>query len=369
MKFRSLLILFILLSIFPYPALSSVSGTSSTGILVPLYTTPDDAGWNLVIDAKGNHTNVPFVAIVNPSNGPDVVNCTMSPYQEGIHRLQEKGIIVLGYVYTQWGHRMLSGSGSAEQDIASWKTCYPNINGIFFDEMNTSSSSINYYNTLDIYSKLQNFSLNYVFGNPGQDTSPNFIGAVDTLAIFENPVPLHLADLMGINNWHEYHGKKNFAFLLFNQPYMLDPSTIGNYSNYVNYMYVTDNPGNGHSPYNSTTTYPWNTTSTYLKQLAADLDKESIMLSIRSVNSLGIPIMGYYIQVNQSGNWIPSGFTPLDYNATDGVRYLITANSFANCMFDHWQDTTSENSSRSILVNSTKVVLTAVYKNHNGICL
>lgn len=369
MKLRSLLILLVSLSLFPWSVPSDVFGSSSSGILVPLYTPPTDNGWNIVLDAKGNHTNVPFVVILNPNNGPDATNCTMSPYQAGINRLQEKGIIVLGYVYTQWGNRPLSGLGSAEQDIDSWKKCYPTVNGIFFDEMNTSSSSVDYYKILNAYSKLQNFSSHDIFGNPGQDTSPDFVGSVDTLVIFENPTTLYPANLLENNIWHKYYDKKNFAFLLFDQTNMPNSDVIGNYSNYVSYMYVTDNPGNGHSPYNSSTTYPWNTTSTYLMDLAAGLDKKSSILSVRSVNLLGIPLSGYYVQLNQSGNWIPSGFTPLDYNATYGVPYLITANSFGNCIFDHWKDTVSENASRMVLVNSTKINLTAVYKSHNGICL
>lgn len=365
MRFKSSLLLFLPFLLFPVP----VFGIASTGILVPLYMPPTDNGWAQVLDTKGNHTNVPFVAIVNPSNGPDTGNCTNSAYHAGIRHLQEKDISVLGYVYTQWTKRALSGNGSAEQDIASWKQCYPSINGIFLDEMNTSSSSVDYYKTLDNYTKLLNFTSNHVFGNPGQDTSPNFIGTVNTLTIFEDPGTLRLADLAGYNSWREYHDKQNYALLLLGQSHMPSPYEIGIYSNYVGYMYITDNPGNGHSPYNSTTASPWNTTSTYLMNLASVLDKNSTILSVKSVNLYGIPISGYYIHINQSGNWIPSGFTPLDYRATTGVPYLITANSFANCMFDHWQDTVSANASRLILANSTKITLTAVYKNHDGICL
>lgn len=346
--------------------ISAVS--SSTGILVPLYVLPNSTDWNLVVDAKGNHTRVPFVAIVNPSNGPDADNCTNSSYQGGIHRLHDKGIVVLGYVYTQWGNRALVGPNSVEDSIASWKKCYPDINGIFLDEMNSSSAAADYYRTIYLFSNLENFSMNYIFGNPGQDTSPNLLGVVSTLNIFEDPGVLNFTSLAGEDNWHEFYNKQNFSFLLFGNASIPSQSVIGNYSNYVSYLYVTDNTGNGHSIYNSTTAFPWNTTSTYLMQLAADLDRPSAEISVKSVNSSGQPIRGYYIHVDQSGHWIPSGFTPLYYNATQGIGYTFTANSFAGCIFDHWQDTGSTNSSRYVIANSTSVQLTAVYKNSTGTC-
>ncbi|MGE5599878.1 MAG: spherulation-specific family 4 protein [Clostridiales bacterium] len=350
-------------------SLSEIFATSSsTGILVPLYMLPNSTDWSLVIDVKGNHTSVPFVAIVNPNNGPDAGNCVKSPYQDGIQRLHEKGIIVLGYVYTQWGNRTLIGPNSVEDNIVSWKMCYPEINGIFLDEMNSSSASAGYYRAIYLFSKLENFSTNYIFGNPGQDTSPNLLGVVSTLNIFEDPGVLNFTDLTGANNWHEFYDKKNFSFLLFGNASTPSPSVIGNYSNYVSYLYVTDNTGNGHSGYNSSTAFPWNTTSTYLMQIAADLDKPSVPIVVNSVNSLGQPISGYYVHVSQSGNWIPSGFTPLYYNATGGIGYTFTANSFASCTFDHWKDTGSTNSSRYLVANSTGIQITAVYRNSTGVC-
>jgi len=42
---------------------------ASAGIMIPLYTPPGGT-WDTVIKTKNNHTDVPIVTIVNPTNGP-----------------------------------------------------------------------------------------------------------------------------------------------------------------------------------------------------------------------------------------------------------------------------------------------------------
>lgn len=52
-------------------ALAMASLASSTSILIPLYSYPEDAStWAPVHDAATAHPNIQFQVIINPSDGP-----------------------------------------------------------------------------------------------------------------------------------------------------------------------------------------------------------------------------------------------------------------------------------------------------------
>src|SRR5713226_9641864 len=169
-----------------YPAFA----TSSTGVIVPLYSYPGSY-WTQVIQAKNAHPSVPIIAIINPNNGPG--SSIDSTYTNSIQQLQSAGITVLGYVYTGYGSRSTS---SAEADINTYNSWY-HINGIFFDEMSNVSGNENYYSTLSSYVKSHGMTM--TVGNPGTDTLSSYIGTVDNLVIYENP---GLPTTPDLGSWH-----------------------------------------------------------------------------------------------------------------------------------------------------------------------
>ena len=84
-------------------SVSTASASSNTGIVVPLYTYPTDSSWSSLISVKDSYPSVPIIAIINPDNGPG--SSKDSNYVSGIAKLQASGIVVLGYVYTNYGSR------------------------------------------------------------------------------------------------------------------------------------------------------------------------------------------------------------------------------------------------------------------------
>lgn len=106
----------------------------SPGLLVPLYIYPANVqtnpAYNRLIELKKKHARVPTWAIINPATGPGQ---QVDPnYTKAIDRLQGAGVVVLGYVSTEYGRRSVQ---EVCQDLDSWLRWYPKIQGTFFDEM------------------------------------------------------------------------------------------------------------------------------------------------------------------------------------------------------------------------------------------
>jgi hypothetical protein len=58
---------------------------------------------------------------------------------------------------------------------------------------------------------------------------------------------------------------------------------------------------------------------------------------------------------------VKAGITPLAFAGQDGLTYSVTANSFENLVFDHWEDG-STSRSRTIMLTTDNTELTAYYK-------
>jgi len=228
--------------------------TSSTGIIVPLYSYPGSY-WNQVIQAKNAHPSVPIVAIVNPNSGPG--SSVDSTYVSSIKQLQSAGITVLGYVYTSYGSRSTS---AAEADITSYHNWY-NVNGIFFDEMSNVSGYESYYSTLTQYVKSHGMTM--TVGNPGTDTLSSYVGTVDNLVIYESPGLPTISNLAG---WHTSYAKSNFSMIAFGVG-LPTQSYVTSTTSDVSYIYATDD----------NLPNPYDTIPSYFGSLMAELDTGSVL--------------------------------------------------------------------------------------------
>ena len=117
----------------------AASTTGQVGVIIPLYTYPTDSSWSAVAAAKESYPSVPIIAIINPNSGPG--SSQDENYVSGITNLEAAGVTVIGYVATGYGSNSISSMESQINDYQSW---YPNIQGIFFDEMSTSGSEQSY---------------------------------------------------------------------------------------------------------------------------------------------------------------------------------------------------------------------------------
>jgi hypothetical protein len=218
---------------------------------VPLYTSPTDASWTTVINAKMAHPRVRVVAVINPSNGPGASRT--DAYANGVDRLIAAGIEVMGYVFTDYGGR---APASVQRDMDTWRSFYPKVTGIFFDEQSNQASLVSHYAGLASYAHGKGF--NFTVGNPGTDTSEGYVGSgLDTMLIYESS-GLPSADRLA--GWHSKYPKSNFGII----PYgiNLDVSFIKMARDHVQFIYLQ----------NDVMPNPWDSVPPYFEQLLAALE-------------------------------------------------------------------------------------------------
>lgn len=326
-------------------------GASSTGILIPLYVYPKDSNsWQPIIDTKTRHPNLTIIAIINPNNGPG--QFLDKNYEEQINRLKELDIKMIGYVSTQWAFKPIS---EVKQEIDTWKHLYPQMEGIFFDEMSTLPQNVHYYSELGMYAKSTE-SFDFTVGNPGVDTISDYIGTVDNLVIHENSF---LPSLPSLNDWHALYDKSNFSYLVHSKP-TIDIQYIKSSSNHVSLLYVTDDQLDFLSSEND----PWETISSHLGTIAQILDKPSMQVTIEARDFFGNLInITNNIEIIIDDIKVRKGSSPLVYNTANDILLKISANDYGNYTFAHWENFATNNSRTVQPIQN--VTLMAFYENRN----
>ncbi len=218
---------------------------------MPLYTDPGDPSWAAIVDAKMAHPTVRVVAIVNPSDGPG--SSLSSAYTTGIAKLVAAGIQVIGYVATGYAS---NSTASMEATIDRWKSFYPQLGGIFFDEQSNQAKDVAYYQTLSQYAKAQ--GLSYTVGNPGTDTAEAFVGALDTMLIYETDGVPSVSQMGG---WHTKYPRSNFGIIPYKVP-AVNASFVSTAREYVGYIYLQ----------NDDLPNPWDSLPSYFADLLAALE-------------------------------------------------------------------------------------------------
>ena len=205
---------------------------TKTGVYVPLYINPAREGgweeWQRVIDAKESHPSVPFVAAMNPANGVGAEKS--SSFAEGVSRLQEAGITVIGYVATDYGER---SPYLIKDEMLKYKAWY-DVDGIMFDEMSNKPGHDSYYRELNSFAK--SIGLYYTKGNPGADVPESYADAADNIAIVEQAGMPSIASLAG---WHTEYDKSKWTYCNY-AINSVDREAIAETAEYAGLIYITD---------------------------------------------------------------------------------------------------------------------------------
>src|SRR6185312_5248885 len=173
-------------------------------------------------------------------------------YVTGIASLLAANIKVIGYVATGYGSHSIA---SMEAQMDTWKSFYPNVQGIFFDEQSNDPTLVSHYQTLSQYAKSK--GLNYTVGNPGTGVPTSYIGAVDTMLVYESD---GLPSMSSLQAWSAY-APTNFGII----PYKvsaIDATFIKQAKQYIHYVYLQkdDLPN------------PWDSLTPYFADLLAALE-------------------------------------------------------------------------------------------------
>jgi hypothetical protein len=231
-----------------------VAPSPLTGTIVPLYVEPPHSAWTTLAQAAQAHPGVPVVAVANVSTGPGTAS--KKNFEQEIAALTQAGVIVIGYVKTNYGKREPS---LVKQDIDRWSSFYSahGLKGVILSQQADDVASLSYYKDLSSYAKGKGLSL--VVGDPGTDPAKSYVGVMDTMVIYQNK---GLPPISKLGGWHTQHPKQSFGILAHNQA-TLDKSFVASARQYVGYIYIT----------NDKLPDPWDTLSKHFKDLLAELDK------------------------------------------------------------------------------------------------
>jgi hypothetical protein len=83
-------------------------------------------------------------------------------------------------------------------------------------------------------------------------------------------------------------------------------------------------------------------------------------ITVTSAYNDGKGLTGMYIVLQQNGNTIATGFTPVTFNVNLGQSYMIIANDYINAYFNHWSDGTQSRSIFMTVINPSNS-LQAIY--------
>ena len=113
---------------------TSVSAADGPGLLVPAYFRPGEKGnWDRLVEVAKRR--VPVIAVINPEVGPGPE--MDAAYTRAIKDLKKAGGKVVGYVFTKKG---LRNQAHVMEDITRYHEFYPDLDGLFIDQMPTAET-------------------------------------------------------------------------------------------------------------------------------------------------------------------------------------------------------------------------------------
>lgn len=329
--------------LFSLPAVTSkqVHEEPKTAIYFPLFKRPGPL-WDDMIKYRQAHPSLPWIVILNPSNGPGM---KYNPnYAGNVSKLKVADMTILGYVSTGWGAR---SADDIKDDIRNYKDWY-GVDGIMLDEMVSRSGSEGHYSNITNYAR--SLQMKLVFGNVGTGISPTYIGTVDSIGTSEGhgvpPINWH-------KGWHLDYDKSNFFLVAYSQSYV-DKKYVAEISKYVGSIYITDDQ----------LPDPYDEFPSYFDEFLSALDPQSKdnlkNLTVRSFDILGNTLEGMNETISSNGSSLTTRVTPFTIVSSSGKTFTVTTSSNNTHVFDHW-DNGSTSPSRTLKLNSTSIVFRAYY--------
>lgn len=171
------------------------------------------------------------LAIINPSDG---VGTTISQtYVSQTSNTKSKGVIVLGYVFTNYGQRL---AAEVKAEIDKYYQWY-GVQGIFLDEASTDCNQLAYYQALYSYVKAKG-GVAKVVVNPGTNTNECYMAATDIVINFEDTYTRYLS--WQPSGWETKYAADRFWHLVIETPQANMPNAISlSKSRRAGWVYVT----------------------------------------------------------------------------------------------------------------------------------
>jgi len=241
-------------------------------ILLPLITAliiyPTDSYTNAdyaqIMDFKREHRDIPMIVIINPDDGPGT--SADGEYTMVNKNMTAVGIHVIGYVSTDYRN---NSTTVVKANIDQYKSLYPEIQGIFFDEQSDGTTDLAaelaYYKEVAEYTRQAGF--NITVSNPGTNVDNQFYDIMDVVIEHETNTYPDTDGLKGV-----WPGQKRFyqrgALKIGSTQSELNGGTetndLRNIVKYYGWFYVT----------NDVEPNPWDTVSTCLDDMVLAINNE-----------------------------------------------------------------------------------------------
>lgn len=122
-------------------------------VLIPLYIYPLERAWERLFQVAEAHSEVRFVAIINPNSGPGQAALPDASYVAALRRLSDiPNIRTLGYVHCSYGKRPVDAIKADIDVYRGWNGCLE-LGGIFFDETPSDARHVQFMATLADHTK------------------------------------------------------------------------------------------------------------------------------------------------------------------------------------------------------------------------
>lgn len=232
------------------------------GALIPAYFAANSANFTTIINQKNAHPDVPVAVVLNPT-GSGVGDAAQSAYTTLMNNLTAAGILVLGYVYTNFGEE---AEATVQTEMTKWWDFYNagttattrRVNGIYFAAMSNQSSKQTYYSNLHTYARVTK-GFQTTAGSTGTTAPTSFLNSTcaDSIVVYEGVgVPLP-------QNYSQYDAFPNNNIGLI--PYGIGSINIDwlrQISAYAGWMYMTSDSGIN----------PYDTLPSYFSTIMTELD-------------------------------------------------------------------------------------------------
>ncbi|UCE39290.1 MAG: metallophosphoesterase [Thermoplasmata archaeon] len=195
-------------------------------ISVPAYFSPGPLWDQAISDAPAT-----AIMIMNPSNGPG--SSFDQTIADTVAQAQDKGIKVLGYVYTQYGGR---NSAVVKADIDNYTAWY-SVDGIFEDEVSNDAVDLAYYQDLANY--IRSGSGSFIMLNPGTVPDEQYMDVGDVVVVFEGTYASYAG--ASFPSWLDNYPRTRFSHLVYDTALadFQDAWSLA-LNHTVGYAYITD---------------------------------------------------------------------------------------------------------------------------------
>ena len=192
------------------------------------------------------------LAIINPDSGPGASKD--QNYANQVTSTEAKGIIAIGYVSTAYAGTQNAARtlAAVEHDVDTYYSWYPNIDGIFVDEVSIDCAARNsYYKPLYDYIKKKGGVARVVL-NPGTDTSECYTSAGDIIVNFEDVYSNYVNWTPA--SWVSKYPACRFWQIIYSTSSAEMPNVIAlSKERNAGWVYVTDDGGD--NPYDTLPSY------------------------------------------------------------------------------------------------------------------